>query len=108
MFGEGAAEALDIGVPALQSAAPPADGVDRADAGRQRIQVIEEGDHRFLVRNRDVGAEDAFIGTQGGHRPGELGRAHLAKHVLAIDAECLEGGVLHHGREAPGNGVAQQ
>ena len=107
-FSEGVAESFDIGVPAFQSRALPADGVDRADAGCQRIQVIEEGEHRFLVRDRDVGAEDAFIDAQVGHRRGELGSADLAKQVLAINAECREGGVLHHGREAPGNGGAQQ
>src|SRR5437762_1856644 len=61
LFVEGAAEPFDVGVPAFQCRAVPADGVDRANAGRQRIQGIEEGDDRLLVRDGDVGAEDAFI-----------------------------------------------
>src|SRR5205807_9597275 len=81
LFIEGAAEAFDVGVPALQPGALPADRVDRADAGGQRIEIIEEGDRGFLVWDRDISPDDALIASQLGHRRGEVGAAHFSKRI---------------------------
>ena len=60
------------------------------------------------MRDGDVGAEDAFVIAQLSDNARETGAVHLAKDVLAINAQRLEGRVLHRRRETAGDGIAQE
>src|SRR5438552_994863 len=90
------------------AARTPAAGVDRADPTSQRVELVEQGNDRFLVRDGDVGAEDLMVAADIRDGGRQAGASHLANQVVAIDLQRLEGGVLHRGREAPRNGVAQE
>src|SRR6202011_3539478 len=84
-FGERAPESLDVGVPPFQPPALPTDGVDRADATGQRIELIEQGDHHFFVGDGDVRAEDPSLRTDVRDRRGKVIASDLPNQVAAID-----------------------
>ncbi len=100
-------EAGDIRVVTDETLALARDRVDRA--GGLGV-VVEPVDHRhdpLLVRDRDVGAQE-LVRPQLGDGVRELDRGAIPGLVAGVDAERIEGGLVHGARERMGHGVADQ
>jgi hypothetical protein len=63
---QGAGEAGDVGVVAVETPLPVDDRVDGACLLGQRVQLVEVGDHRLLVGDRHVRAQEV-VGAQAAH-----------------------------------------
>ena len=77
------------------------DGIDRADGARARRHLVEQRDHGFLIRKRDVHAGEAKApdAVEQGTQFGRIGARNLDQLIMAADAQRL-GRLLMHCRAA--------
>ena len=83
---------------------------ERVDGAGERRLLREAVDHRhdpLLVRDRDVGAEEV-VAAQLHDGVGELDRGAIPQLVLRVDAELVEGGLLHRTRQRMGHRMADE
>ncbi len=100
-------EAGHVGVVADELAALLGQRVD--GAGRVRLvgELVDHRDDPLLVGDRDVGAQEV-VGAQLHDRVAEIDRGSIPQLVLRIDAEVVEGRLLHGSRERMGDRVADE
>ena len=104
---EGDLEAGHVRVVADQPLALAGDGVDRARGVRLLGQAVDQRHDPFLVRDRDVGAQEV-VGPQLGDRVGQRHRAAIPQLVARVDAGRVEGGLLHRAGQRMGDGVSDE
>jgi hypothetical protein len=100
-------EAGHVGVVADESLALAGDGVDRSRRVALLGQPVDHRHHPLLVRDRDVGAEEV-VRAQLADGVGQLDRGAIPQLVTGVDAERVEGGLLHRPRQRMGDGVPDQ
>ena len=100
-------EARHVGVVADEPLALARDRVDRAGRLRLLGQPVDHRHDPLLVRDRDVGAEEV-VAAQLGDRVGERDRGAVPQLVARVDAELVEGGLLHRAGQRVGHRVADE
>ena len=70
-------------------------------------QAVRVRDDALLVRDRHVGAQEV-VRAQLGDRLGERDRGAIPELVRRVDAEVIEGRLLHRARERMGHRVADE
>ena len=87
-------EAGHIGVVADQPLALARERVHGTGERGLLGEAIDHRDHPLLVRDRHVGAEEV-VAAQLADRVGQLDRGAIPQLVAGVDAELIEGGLLH-------------
>ncbi|MCG3189913.1 MAG: hypothetical protein LKCHEGNO_02452 [Burkholderiaceae bacterium] len=85
----------------------PAHGIDRAGDAAEAIALVEQGDHRRLVRNGQPQAVDVARLEGVAHEAAQFGRGHLCRHQHGVDAVATEQVVEHLGRAHLGHRIAE-
>ena len=70
-------------------------------------ESLYQGDHSFLVRDRDVGAQEV-VGAQLGDRTGQIDGRAIPQLVPRVDAEMIERRLLHRPGQRMGDRVADE
>src|SRR3990172_9123777 len=83
------------------------DGIDGADAPRQRVHVVEQGDNRLFVGYGDVGAQVIRVAKLPQLLCQVFGR-HLPEHVLRLHPQMIEGGLMKSGRHGVPNRISEE
>ena len=79
-------------------------GVDCADAPRQRIDVIQIPHDFLLVRNGDAETGDGKLARQL-HKIAKLAGGHQHRHIDGVDAAQLERPIVDHRRQGMSHGI---
>ncbi len=104
-FPQGSQEPWSVRVVPGQPPFSVDNGIDRSGAGGPIVNLVQERNHRFFVRHRDVypqgvgaaQAVDEFANTPGFDLPGFVG---------SVQAQIVEGGLLEYRRDRVADGEA--
>lgn len=73
-----------IGVRSPDLAVVGHQGIDRTDPSGQRIDLIDQPHHRFLVGDRDIAAHE-FTRAQPGYQAGKIGRRNFDRFIAGLE-----------------------